>query len=108
MRVNTTIAAAICALIFTASCRNDTPATTATQSGQPAPAATPSASDRQPDTTLAANVQSQDDAQSAELLKKWTGDLDGMIERRFIRVLTTYSKTMFFVDKNGTMVFGSR
>ena len=29
----------------------------------------------------------------------WTGDLDGMIERRTIRVLTTHSKTSFFVDK---------
>jgi membrane-bound lytic murein transglycosylase MltF len=32
------------------------------------------------------------------ILKKWTGDLNGMIERRVIRVLTTYSKTNYFVD----------
>mgnify|MGYP003693734337 CR=1 FL=1 len=31
--------------------------------------------------------------------KSRTGDLDGMIERRAIRVLTTNSKTFFFVDK---------
>jgi membrane-bound lytic murein transglycosylase MltF len=31
--------------------------------------------------------------------KPWTGDLDGMIQRRLIRVLTVYSKTFFFVDK---------
>src|SRR5262249_31512982 len=30
---------------------------------------------------------------------KWTGDLDGMIERRMIRVLVPYSKTYYFVDK---------
>src|SRR5262249_45029414 len=30
---------------------------------------------------------------------KWTGDLDGMIQRRMIRVLTPYSKTHYFVDK---------
>ena len=30
---------------------------------------------------------------------KWTGDLDGMIKRRMIRVLVVYSKTFFFVDK---------
>ena len=30
---------------------------------------------------------------------KWTGDLDGMIQRRVIRVLVTYSKTHYFVDK---------
>lgn len=30
--------------------------------------------------------------------RKWTGDLDGMIQRRVIRVLVTYSKTHYFVD----------
>jgi membrane-bound lytic murein transglycosylase MltF len=34
------------------------------------------------------------------LLKEtWTGDLDGMIERRLIRALVVYSKTYYFVDK---------
>ena len=33
------------------------------------------------------------------VLAKWTGDLDGMIERRQIRVLTTYSKTSYFIDQ---------
>jgi len=36
-----------------------------------------------------------------DIMKPWTGDLDGMIERRMIRVLTTYSKTQYFID-NGT------
>jgi membrane-bound lytic murein transglycosylase MltF len=31
--------------------------------------------------------------------KPWTGDLDGMIERRVIRVLTVNSKTFYFGDK---------
>ena len=35
----------------------------------------------------------------ANVAKPWTGDLDGMIERRVIRVLTVYSKTIYFVDK---------
>ena len=30
---------------------------------------------------------------------KWTGDLDGMIKRRTIRVLVPYSKTYYFVDR---------
>jgi membrane-bound lytic murein transglycosylase MltF len=34
-----------------------------------------------------------------EVMKPWTGDLDGMIERRIIRILTVYSKTFYFVDK---------
>ena len=29
----------------------------------------------------------------------WKGDLDGMIERRMIRVLVPYSKTHYFIDK---------
>lgn len=35
----------------------------------------------------------------AEMQKPWQGDLDGMIERRMIRVLTVNSKTFYFVDK---------
>ena len=35
----------------------------------------------------------------AEALKPWTGDLDAMIERRVVRILTVYSKTFYFVDK---------
>ena len=31
--------------------------------------------------------------------KPWTGDLDGMIKRRRIRILTPYSKTSYFIDK---------
>jgi membrane-bound lytic murein transglycosylase MltF len=30
---------------------------------------------------------------------KWTGDFDGMVKRRYIRVLVTYSKTNYFVDR---------
>ena len=29
----------------------------------------------------------------------WTGDLDGMIERRMVRVLTAFSKTQYFIDR---------
>lgn len=30
---------------------------------------------------------------------KWTGDLDGMVKRRVIRVLTVYSKMFYFIDQ---------
>jgi membrane-bound lytic murein transglycosylase MltF len=33
------------------------------------------------------------------LMQPWKGDLDGMIERGVIRVLTVYSKTFYFVEK---------
>jgi len=34
----------------------------------------------------------------SEILKPWTGDLDGMVQRRMIRVLTSYSRTLYFVE----------
>ena len=33
------------------------------------------------------------------IAKKWTGDFDGMVKRRVIRVLVVYSKTFYFLDK---------
>ena len=34
-----------------------------------------------------------------ETAKPWTGDLDGMIKRRAIRILVPYSRTYYFVDR---------
>jgi membrane-bound lytic murein transglycosylase MltF len=56
---------------------------------------------------IAAEVESSDQAPQREQLaikveeaaKPWTGDLDGMIKRRTIRVLVVYSKTFYFVYK---------
>ena len=56
---------------------------------------------------LPSSAPAQDAAQQAAyatlppdvLVKPWTGDLDGMIERRVVRVLVPYSKTMYFVDR---------
>ena len=31
--------------------------------------------------------------------RAWTGDFDGMVKRRLIRILTPYNKTMYFIDK---------
>ena len=43
-----------------------------------------------------------EDAVTSEAVKKilepWTGDFDGMLERRTIRVLVVYSKTFYFLD----------
>src|SRR6185436_11466122 len=33
------------------------------------------------------------------ITQAWTGDLDGMVERRLVRVLTTFSKTQYFIDR---------
>ena len=35
----------------------------------------------------------------AEIVKPWTGDLNAMVERRMIRVLTTFSRTQYFIDR---------
>jgi membrane-bound lytic murein transglycosylase MltF len=35
------------------------------------------------------------------LVEVWTGDLDGMIERRKVRALVPYSRTFFFLDEGG-------
>src|SRR5262247_2093862 len=32
-------------------------------------------------------------------LQPWTGDFDGMLERRTVRVLVPYSRTLYFNDK---------
>ena len=34
-----------------------------------------------------------------DITKPWTGDLSGMVERRMVRVLTTFSKTQYFIDR---------
>ena len=31
--------------------------------------------------------------------KKWTGDLDGMIKRRYIRALVPFTKTFYYIDR---------
>lgn len=44
-----------------------------------------------PPTTLEVNIET--------IMQPWTGDLPGLLDRRVIRVLTTYSKTFFFITK---------
>jgi len=81
-----------------AACRKEAPAAAApppqTAAAQPA-AANPD-SDAKPD---AAGGSAQYSPPDMVTTRKWTGDLDGMIERRIVRVLTTYSKTSYFVDR---------
>jgi membrane-bound lytic murein transglycosylase MltF len=62
--------------------------------GSPSPGATPSTSPGSADAS-----PDMEEAARALVATKWTGDLDGMIKRRLIRVLTVYSKTGYFVDR---------
>ena len=52
---------------------------------------------------LAATVHAQSPATPYALpdatTRPWTGDLDGMIQRRQIRILAPYSKTFYFIDR---------
>src|SRR5262249_41095989 len=89
-----------CALAAGCSKEASPPAGTAAQ-----PAAAPAAASATPPSTpVAASEPASADEQAADAaaiqaMKKWTGDLDGMVDRRVIRVLTTYSKTTFFIDR---------
>ena len=38
----------------------------------------------------------------ARALAPWTGDLDGMMERRYVRMLVTFNKTNYFIDRAET------
>jgi len=38
------------------------------------------------------------DSDDLSLNRKWTGDYDGMLARRVVRVLTPYNKTFYFLD----------
>jgi membrane-bound lytic murein transglycosylase MltF len=108
-RLNTTTVLLCVLAICAASGCSESPSNTATSQ-----ASTPQASASQASTaqTTSAPADASEDARSqAEvdadqyglppgiIAKKWTGDFDAMVQRRLIRVLTTYSKTNYFVDK---------
>jgi membrane-bound lytic murein transglycosylase MltF len=84
-------------LILSAACSKNAPESNAAPSQ---PAAGP-ASGEQPSSNAVQipAEQQQSQTMSESILRNWKGDLDGMIQRRFIRILTTYSKTNYFVDK---------
>jgi membrane-bound lytic murein transglycosylase MltF len=76
--------------VLAAACGRDAPPASTTPAAAkegpvPAPAEAP--------------LELPDSGVAAFALAPWTGDLDGMIERRLIRVLTTYSKTSYFIDQ---------
>ena len=70
--------------------------------GEPQPTAAPGTAPAEPAAKSEAPapvLDIPDSAVAQAALAPWKGDLDGMIERRIIRVLTTYSKTQFFIDR---------
>jgi membrane-bound lytic murein transglycosylase MltF len=90
--------------MFVSGCSREAPAPAAgAQSAAAAPATASPPAASAPTSPVASEPTTAEeqaaDAEATLALKKWTGDLDGMIERRVIRVLTTYSKTTFFIDR---------
>jgi membrane-bound lytic murein transglycosylase MltF len=76
------------------------------QSGQGAAASsTPSAAAGSASGTSAQAPETPEDAAApsdaviADALTPWTGDLDGMVARRYIRVLVTLSRTNYYLDR---------
>ena len=47
----------------------------------------------------AETAQGTDPQPGRSVIPRWTGDLDGMIQRRVIRVLVPYSKTQNIIDE---------
>ena len=88
---------AISLFLMTTACTKDTPKPPAAPP-KAEEATSPVARDDTGGAAESATAQQQQTARE-KVLGKWTGDLDGMIQRRIIRVLTTYSKTQYFVDQ---------
>lgn len=57
----------------------------------------------EPETKPQASVAPSDDLEivAEPLIESWHGDLEGMVERRMVRVLVPYSRTFYFVDGRG-------
>jgi membrane-bound lytic murein transglycosylase MltF len=94
MKKSAPAVAILAALFLAAACGKDpSPAPGAAASASPAPS--PEADDASP--------ESAPEATPLPVLpvlgEKWTGDLDGMVERRVVRVLVPNSPLFYFVDK---------
>ena len=82
------VGACLVLIILVAGCGGDAPAAgSADSAGEPPPVE---------DTGLP-EVSSLDP--ELGLGEKWTGDLDGMVERDYIRALVVYNKTGYFIDR---------
>jgi membrane-bound lytic murein transglycosylase MltF len=93
-------------LLASIACRNAPPSSPPASQAAGAPPATSAPAAEATDNAsgaAASTLETFDNPVADRLVGKWTGDLDGMIERRVVRVLTVYSKTTFFVDKGAQM-----
>jgi membrane-bound lytic murein transglycosylase MltF len=56
-----------------------------------------------PDTELTAEDEAEIEALALPVPQPWLGDFDGMRERRTVRILVPYSRTLYFVDRGRQM-----
>ena len=70
---------------------------TAQKPAAPPPAQKPPA--QTPSASAPSTAAQRTAAASSSAVKPWTGDLDGMVKRRVIRVATTYNRTHYFIDR---------
>jgi hypothetical protein len=70
-------------------CQRGAPGSESGTAATPTPAAS---------TPAEASAEAPSDTAIATMLQPWKGDLDGMVERRYIRMLVTFSKTNYFLD----------
>jgi membrane-bound lytic murein transglycosylase MltF len=89
-------------LLSATACASDTtaPAGTSAPEAAAAPGSSPGAPAASAAVTDAPLEPAPEDPAEMELVRqRWTGDLDGILERRVLRVLVSPSRTSYFVDK---------
>jgi membrane-bound lytic murein transglycosylase MltF len=84
----TLLTAITMAAVIGMACGEPAPSTGAAPPPSAAPAPTENLVDENPGTP-----------DEATMLRDWNGDLDGMVERRYIRVLCTFNRTNYYLDK---------
>jgi membrane-bound lytic murein transglycosylase MltF len=87
-------AAILAALLIVAACdRQADPGSAQTDK----PTATAGANPAAPALSSSA-AEAPTDGVVAQMLAPWTGDLQGMVDRRYVRMLVTFNKTNYFLD----------
>ena len=102
MRTNRSLAIALSVVLALAAAACSEKPASQTEANNPSVPAASTAPESAPAETTPAAQEAADETLTIDLAKvqkPWTGDLDGMIERRSIRVLTVNSKTIYFVDR---------
>ena len=98
-RASALLAATICILTAVAACSNAKPGETGGTGAAPAPpASAASTGATQATAPPPPEAAAASDEAVATMMQPWRGDLDGMVKRRYIRVLVTFSRTNYFLD----------